>query len=100
MILKGNSTYTIELSDSPHGNMVRLENVIKNLESYIGKLEDKIAEYDRNMEESKSEFEKPFEHEQLLSEKSRRQFELDELLDINKAENIKIEQEINSNMER
>lgn len=30
------------------------------------------------MEESKLEFERLFEHEQLLSEKSRRQFELDE----------------------
>jgi len=86
LILKGNSTYTIELGDSPHGNMVRLENVIKNLESNIFKLEDKIIEYNRNMEESKSEFEKPFEHEEALTEKSRRQFELDELLDINKNE--------------
>jgi N12 class adenine-specific DNA methylase len=43
LILKGNSTYTIELGDSPHGNIVRLENVIKNLESYIGKLENKIV---------------------------------------------------------
>nr|WP_312580144.1 hypothetical protein [Sedimentibacter sp.] len=43
LILKGDSTYTIELGDSLHGNMVRLENVVKNLESYIGKLEDKIV---------------------------------------------------------
>ncbi len=147
MILKGNGTYTIELGDSPHGNMVRLENVMKSLESYIGKLEDKIVEHNRNMEESKSEFDRPFEHEELLTEKSRRQFELNELLDINKneevivtdetefesgdkdskdneivdennnikrksmseiansvgkykAENIKLEQEINSNIER
>nr|WP_312580151.1 hypothetical protein [Sedimentibacter sp.] len=88
MILKGDSTHTIELGDSPHGNMVRLENVVKNLESYIGKLEDKIVEYNRNMEESKSEFEELFEHEGLLAEKSRRQFELDELLDINKGEEV------------
>jgi hypothetical protein len=40
------------------------------------------------MEESKSEFKKPFEHEQLLVEKTRRQFELDEMLDINKAEEV------------
>jgi len=86
LILKGNSTYTIELGDSPHGNMVRLENVIKNLELNKVKLEDKIVEYNRNMEESKSEFERPFEHEELLAEKSKRQFELDELLDINKGE--------------
>ncbi len=88
LILKENSTYTIELGESQHGNMVRLENIVKNLESYMGKLEDKIVEYNRNMEESKTEFARPFEHEQLLSEKSRRQFELDELLDINKGEEI------------
>ncbi len=88
LILKGNSTYRIELGDSLHGNVVRIENVVKSLESYIGKLEDKIVEYNRNMEESKSEFERPFEHEELLTEKSRRQFELDELLDINKNEEV------------
>nr|WP_312580002.1 hypothetical protein [Sedimentibacter sp.] len=68
--------------------MVRLENVVKNFESYIGKLEDKIVEYNRNMAESKTEFQRPFEHEQLLTEKSRRQFELNELLDINKNEEV------------
>ncbi|MDW5299209.1 MAG: SNF2-related protein [Sedimentibacter sp.] len=105
LILKGNSTYTIELGDSPHGNMVRLENVIKNLESNIGRLEDKIIEYNRNMDESKSEFERPFEHEQLLAEKTKRQFELNELLDINKnkgegeviTEEDDFENEISSN---
>lgn len=66
--------------------MVRLENVIKNLELYVGKLQDKVVEYNRNMDESKSEFEKPFEHEKLFAEKTKRQFELDELLDINKIE--------------
>jgi len=29
----------IELGDSHHGNMVKSENVIKNLESYLGKLD-------------------------------------------------------------
>lgn len=84
MILKGNNSYMIEYGDSQFGNMIRIENVMKNLESSISRLEEKIIEYKRNMEESKAEFEKPFEHDALLTEKLKRQFELDELLDINK----------------
>lgn len=86
MIIKGSNTYSIELGDSCQGNIVRLENVIKSLEGHIDKLKERLVEYNRNMEESRTEYEKVFEHEALLAEKLNRQFELNELLNINKNE--------------
>lgn len=85
MIIRGENSYVVEYGDSHYGNMVRLENAVNNFENNICKLEDKLVEYVRNMEESKVEFEKSFEHETLLNDKLKRQFELDEILDINKA---------------
>lgn len=82
LIIKGTENYTVEVGDSSHGNITRLENVLKNMENTIANLNNKIEEYQRNLEQSKLEFEKPFEHEKLLTDKLKRQFELNELLDI------------------
>ena len=78
-------------------DIARLENVIKGFEGSINRLEEKIVEYNRNMEESKDEFKKTFEHEASLAEKLKRQFELNELLNINKKEDLEeISEEVES----
>lgn len=84
LILKGAESYNAEVGESSQGNIIRLENSLKNMENTVTSLNSKIEEYQRNLEQSKIEFEKTFEHEQLLSEKLKRQFELNELLDIGK----------------
>ena len=84
IIIHGNSRYFIELGDSPHGNMIRIENALNNLESSMTKLENKIEEYQRNMEQSQVQYEKPFEYEDVLNAKLARQFELNALLDMDK----------------
>ncbi|MFZ5966191.1 MAG: helicase-related protein [Bacillota bacterium] len=84
IIIHGNSRYSIELGDSPHGNMIRIENALNNLESSMTKLENKIEEYQRNMEQSQVQYEKPFEYEDVLNAKLARQFELNALLDMDK----------------
>lgn len=86
LILHGNSKYTVEVGDSPHGNMIRLENALNNLENKMKHVEEKIEEYERNMEQSKKEFEKPFQYEEELKSKIARQFELNTLLDLNKKD--------------
>ncbi len=97
MIIKGKNIYHVELGDSSQGNIARLENVIKGFEGSIDRLEEKIVEYNRNMDESKAEFEKTFEHEVLLTGKLKRQFELNELLNINKKEDVEeISEEVES----
>lgn len=86
LILHGNSKYTVEVGDSPHGNMIRLENTLNNLENKMKHAEERIEEYERNMEQSKKEFEKPFQYEEELKNKIARQFELNTLLDLNKKD--------------
>ncbi|MFQ9978450.1 helicase-related protein [Clostridium cadaveris] len=87
LLIHGNLKYTVDLGDSAHGNMLRIENVLNNLESKMENIETKIEEYKRNLEQSKLEYEKPFPYEEALKEKLSRQFELNSLLDLNKKDN-------------
>lgn len=86
LIIHGNSKYIVELGDSPHGNMIRIENALSNLENKLNSIEGKIEEYERNLQQSKLEYEKPFQYEEELNTKIARQFELNTLLDMNKKD--------------
>lgn len=95
IIIHGNSKYIVELGDSPHGNMMRLENVLSNLENKLNSIEGKIEEYERNLQQSKIEYEKPFQYEDELKIKLARQFELNTLLDMNKKdEEVLVDEDI------
>lgn len=50
--------------------------------------ENKLAEYNKNMEDAKAEFVKPFKFADELQEKLKRQFELNALLDLDKKEEV------------
>lgn len=69
MILRGKTEYKVELSTSPVGNMVKLENTFNGLSEHEEFLMKKIDQYQRDMEQSKQEYEKPFAHETKLKEK-------------------------------
>ncbi|MBF4692320.1 DEAD/DEAH box helicase family protein [Fusibacter sp. Q10-2] len=86
MILHAEQKYEVEFGDSPHGNMVRLENLLDGLEKRIEKTENQIDEYERNMTQSKEEWEKPFMYEETLTQKLKRQFELNAELDMDKGD--------------
>lgn len=88
LILHGNTKHEVELGDSPYGNMVRLENVLVGLERKIEYCENKLAEYNKNMEDAKAEFAKPFKFGEELQEKLKRQFELNALLDLDKKDEV------------
>ncbi|MGC6173963.1 helicase-related protein [Lacrimispora sp. 38-1] len=88
MVLRGKTEYKAELSTSPVGNMVKLENTFNSLQENEDFLLKKIDQYQRDMESSKSEYEKPFQYEQELKEKIIRQYELNARLDL---ENGKVE---------
>ena len=45
-------------------------------------LEKKISDYERDMESSKEQYEKPFEYEEELNQKTARQSELNNMLDL------------------
>lgn len=88
MVLRGKTEYKAELSTSPVGNMVKLENTFNSLQENEDFLLKKIDQYQRDMESSKSEYEKPFQYEAELKEKLCRQYELNAELDL---ENGKVE---------
>ncbi len=88
LVLRGKTEYKVELSTSPVGNMVKLENAFNGIYENEEFLLKKIDQYQHDLESSKLEYEKPFAYEQELQEKLARQFELNAQLDL---ENAKVE---------
>jgi len=99
VILHGNSKYSVDLGDSPHGNMVRIENVLANLENRLTNLESRLEEYEKNMADAKAEYEKPFTHEEELKAKLTRLFELNALLDLDKKDEVIVDNTIEKGTE-
>ena len=82
MVLRGKTDYKAELSTSPVGNMVKLENLCHGIQVNIPELEKRIEQYQRDMEQSRQEYEKPFTQEGELNEKVARLNELNVQLDL------------------
>lgn len=83
--------YKMELKSSETGNMVRLENLINGLDSEAEKVRQRIQTYKVEMENAKTEYEKPFAYEELLREKLKRQMEINTLLEIKEPEEMDID---------
>lgn len=101
MILQGRSEYKAEISMSAVGNMVKLENLFSGMESQEVFIKKRLEQYERDMEQSRAEYEKPFAHELELRQKLQRQGELNSMLDLEnerivdaKNEEMEIEQEV------
>ena len=82
LILKGKTEYQTELSTSPVGNMVKLENLFSSIHEREEFLQKKIDEYERDMASAKAEYEKPFLYAKELEEKLARQLEINTALDL------------------
>ncbi len=82
MVLRGKTDYKTELSTSPLGNMIKLENLCNGIQVNIPELEKRIEQYQRDMEQSRQEYEKPFTQEGELNEKVARLNELNVQLDL------------------
>ena len=82
MVMRGKTDYKVELSASPVGNMVKLENLCHGISVGVSELEKRIEQYQRDMEQSKQEYEKPFTQEEELNEKVARLNELNVQLDL------------------
>ena len=85
MVLRGKTEYKAELSTSPVGSMVKLENLFNGLHENIDFLEKKIEQYQNDLEASKAEYDKPFAYSEELEEKLARQCELNAQLDLENA---------------
>lgn len=82
IVLKGASDYDTEISTSPVGLIVRLENLFEGILERKKFFEKKISDYERDMKSSKEQYEKPFEYEEELNQKIARQSELNNMLDL------------------
>lgn len=83
-VLKGNGSYEIELGKSASGNVTRLDNAIDKLDEKLNSQQLIVEELKRNLEDAKSELDRPFAYASLLTEKQSRQSELNALLDMSK----------------
>ncbi|MEQ3403805.1 helicase-related protein [Dorea formicigenerans] len=88
MVLRGKTEYKAELSTSPVGSMVKLENLFNGLHENIDFLEKKIEQYQNDLEASKTEYDKPFAYSTELEEKLARQCELNAQLDLENAKTV------------
>ena len=88
LILRGKTEYKMELSTSPVGNMVKLENTFAGISENEDFLDKKIEQYENDLASSKEEYEKPFAHEEELQVKLARQFELNAELDLENAKSV------------
>lgn len=82
LVLRGKTEYKADLSISPVGCMTKLENLFNGIQENIGFLEGKLEKYRLDMEQAKLEYEKPFQYGEELKTKLARQFELNNLLDL------------------
>ena len=90
MILRGKTEYKAEMSTSPVGNMIKLDNLFNSLSENEEFLNKKIEQYKRDLESSKEEYEKTFAYEKELKDKLNRQSELNAVLDLEKSIDAKI----------
>lgn len=82
LVLRGNTEYKADMSTSPVGCMTKLENLFNGIQGNIGFLEERLEKYRLDMEQAKLEYDKPFQYEEELKTKLARQFELNNLLDM------------------
>lgn len=82
LVLRGKTDYKTELSTSPVGNMVKLENLLGGMSENLDFLTEKIRQYERDLEQSRLDYEKPFAQEAELTEKIARLNELNVQLNL------------------
>lgn len=91
--LKSNLSHPTLLGESNSGNIIRIENLLSNLET---KLEGKKTELENvkiQYENAKNEIKRPFPREEELQEKTKRLNELNVLLNLNEKTNEIIDDE-------
>lgn len=88
----GESSYYKEASGSKSGNITRIINLIHGMDERLNQLEQSLVENEKAYETVKKEYEKPFQHENELTEKIKRQKELMELLNTEQKERGQVEE--------
>jgi len=86
MTLQGKGNYNVDLGTSPSGNLTRIDNVIDAMDERVSNSYRLIEQYNDNIESSKLEVKKPFEHEDKLKEQLDKQREINTKLGLGDKE--------------
>ena len=97
LTLKGEMSYTATLGIDPRGNITRIDNALNNLDKRLSEAKEYLENLYQQKAAAESEVDKPFPHEQELTEKVARLTELDTLLNLADKGEIKPEQIVAKN---
>ena len=93
LTLKGALSHTIDLGSDIQGNIQRIENALEAFPTRLNACEQALANLNTQMENAKTEVEKPFAQEDELRTKSARLAELDAMLNMDRRENDTLDAE-------
>ena len=91
--IAGAGKYTMDIGQSASGLLTRLENFFTEFPKREERAESKLRQLEGNLEVAKQQVEKPFEHADRLRELVKEQGELNAELDLNKREEVIIDEE-------
>ena len=80
--LRGKANHRVAIEHSPHGAVIRMENVLKALPDRIKDLEEKIRRHEADIAAYEEEVEKPFAHSERLKLNRNRRDEIQQLLSV------------------
>ena len=89
--LAANGQYNIDIGQSASGNMTRIENFLTELPNREKRLVSKLEQLKNDMAVAEEEVKKPFEHAETLANLLREQTELNAELDLNRREEVVID---------
>ena len=86
--LTGIGKYSMDIGESASGLLTRLDNFCKEFPSREERAENRLNQLKHDLEVAQEEIKKPFEHAERLAELLKEQAELNAELDINKREEV------------
>ena len=92
LVMKGDLNWPVTLGDDTFGNIQRVDYLLSSLESKKADAAARLQSAEKQLEAAKQEVQKPFPHEQELTQKSARLAELNAALNLDKPENAIVDE--------
>lgn len=81
LTLRGKRSHTVLMGTDANGNITRLDNMLDNIDKELAMAENKLTEYNNNLETAKAELGKPFAKADELKQMTDRLKEVDKKID-------------------
>jgi len=86
VLIKGNSSYRLQISDSPLGTLTRIENFFKGMDDALVQTQTLLQSRQSELTSAIIELDKPFDHEQTILDLSSELGDIEAQLDLDKNE--------------